>query len=170
MSRKRLIVNRGEIYNCLIILKEVAPYRGERFFHCKCKCGNKTVVRISQLRNGQTKSCGCLVIEANRRPEVVKKIKDAHNKRVFEGKNNIWKGELASYSAKHMWIRKHYGKASKCENKDCKYPRYNSKGVLLEKPTKYHWANLTGKFRDIKDYKQLCHSCHKKLDMGIIKV
>lgn len=27
-----------------------------------------------------------------------------------------WKGDGASYQAKHMWIRKHYGDARKCEN------------------------------------------------------
>lgn len=27
---------------------------------CKCDCGNNTIVRGSKLRNGETKSCGCL--------------------------------------------------------------------------------------------------------------
>lgn len=27
---------------------------------CKCDCGNETIVKSSSLRNGYTKSCGCL--------------------------------------------------------------------------------------------------------------
>jgi len=31
-----------------------------RFWQCRCKCGEVTVVRTSSLMNGNTKSCGCL--------------------------------------------------------------------------------------------------------------
>jgi hypothetical protein len=30
------------------------------FWNCKCKCGNKGVVRGESLKNGKSKSCGCL--------------------------------------------------------------------------------------------------------------
>ena len=66
-----------------------------------------------------------------------------------------WKGESASYSAKHMWIIKHYGKEKKrkkCGNTNCK---------------RYEWANISGKYkREIEDYIQLCPSCHRKLDLN----
>jgi len=29
-------------------------------WNCVCECGNKTTVRAGTLRNGNTKSCGCL--------------------------------------------------------------------------------------------------------------
>ena len=32
-------------------------------WRCKCDCGSETVVSISNLRNGHTKSCGCLIVE-----------------------------------------------------------------------------------------------------------
>jgi len=34
------------------------------FWLCECECGNKTIVVGTQLRNGHTRSCGCLQREA----------------------------------------------------------------------------------------------------------
>lgn len=31
-----------------------------RMYRCLCDCGEETIVRGTLLRNGQTKSCGCL--------------------------------------------------------------------------------------------------------------
>ena len=66
-----------------------------------------------------------------------------------------YKGDTARYETKHQWVYHHYGKATKCENKECEY----------KNPKIYHWANLSGEYkRDIKDWIQLCPSCHKKMD------
>lgn len=65
-----------------------------------------------------------------------------------------WKGENASYEAKHIWIVKHYGNANHCEN--------NS----LHKSKRFEWANISGEYkREISDYKQLCTRCHRKMDL-----
>ena len=58
-------INVGEKYGMLTILKEVGKpqtkYRDtNRYFLCKCECGNEKIVRQSLLKNGRTKSCGCL--------------------------------------------------------------------------------------------------------------
>jgi hypothetical protein len=64
-----------------------------------------------------------------------------------------WKGDDASYVAKHMWIIKHYGNASKCS--------FNPSHVAR----RYEWANISGEYkRDISDYLELCPSCHRKYD------
>lgn len=52
----------------LTVIKEIEPHitpGGNRYIQylCKCSCGNETIVRSSYLRNGNTKSCGCLVKE-----------------------------------------------------------------------------------------------------------
>ena len=36
---------------------------GNALWLCKCDCGNETVVRGGSLKNGHTKSCGCLKSE-----------------------------------------------------------------------------------------------------------
>lgn len=91
------------------------------------------------------------------RHTIESKIKNsfAHKgKRVGE-QNNKWKGDKVGYGGLHDWIRLHYGKASKCENKKCTY----------KNPKRYHWANLSGKYkRDRNDWMQLCPSCHIKMD------
>jgi hypothetical protein len=74
-------------------------------------------------------------------------------------KNSSWKGDNAKYCAKHQWINKNYGKANKCENKDC-----------LKESKIFDWANISGEYkRDIKDYKMLCRSCHGKFDKWHLK-
>lgn len=41
-------------------LLEVQSYNGNGWWLCECECGNKLNVRGSTLKNGNTKSCGCL--------------------------------------------------------------------------------------------------------------
>lgn len=66
-----------------------------------------------------------------------------------------WLGEMAGYHAKHMWIVKHYGKASKCEM--C--------GTL--NASRYEWSNISGEYhRERSDYRELCPSCHRRHDYG----
>lgn len=70
------------------------------------------------------------------------------------GKDNpAWKGDDASYSAKHYWVERQLGKPEVCE--EC--------GITTAK--KYEWANISGLYhRDITDYKRLCTSCHRLFD------
>lgn len=82
------------------------------------------------------------------------------------GSGNIhWKGDNASYYAKHIWLKTNYGKADHCENEECSYtPPVSAK-------RRFSWANISGKYRrDIKDYVQLCYSCHKKWDLGLLEI
>ena len=90
----------------------------------------------------------------------------------ISGENNgVFKGEKAKYTAKHMWIRYHYGIADKCENKNCHYPKLNTRGIMLEKPKKYNWANISKKYkRNINDWIMLCPNCHQQWDRGLIKI
>lgn len=64
-----------------------------------------------------------------------------------------FKGNPRSYGAVHEWLKRHYGKAKKCEN--CN----NKNNYRLE------WSNKSGFYkRDIKDWQQLCQGCHRKYD------
>ncbi len=60
-----------------------------------------------------------------------------------------------SYSGLHKWIRKRFGRADHCESRNCPKTCF-----------RFEWALKKGRrySRDIKDYKQLCSSCHKRYD------
>lgn len=82
-------------------------------------------------------------------------------------KNSGWKGENVSYFGLHAWVQRKLGAPSKCENKDCVYPRLNSRGKILTKPGKFHWANRSKVYkRDLSDWVRLCANCHSKFDNG----
>lgn len=62
-----------------------------------------------------------------------------------------WKGEAAGYRAKHTWVLKEFGRPLLCEG--C--------GLSDGNPRRYHWANLSGKYKRVRsDWKRLCVSCH----------
>lgn len=48
----------------LTIISEAKPHQQpngdiQRLFSCLCDCGNKTIARLSNLRSGNSRSCGC---------------------------------------------------------------------------------------------------------------
>lgn len=54
----------GNTYGYLTVI-DAAPSKNNRaMWLCKCKCGNECIVCGKNLRNGNTKSCGCLNREA----------------------------------------------------------------------------------------------------------
>lgn len=65
-----------------------------------------------------------------------------------------WKGDAASYQALHTRLHRRRGLPQHCEV------------CHLDDPNKtYDWANLTGKYADISDYKRMCRSCHRRYDI-----
>lgn len=51
--------NIGKVYHYLTI-KSFSHKKGtHKYYNCKCICGTSKVVRINDLRSGNTKSCGC---------------------------------------------------------------------------------------------------------------
>ena len=62
-----------------------------------------------------------------------------------------WKGEDASYAAKHNWVRRHKQKTGKC--------------VLCNRHKETIWANIDHEYkRDLNDYIELCRACHNIFD------
>jgi len=93
----------------------------------------------------------------------------------FKKGQKAWnKGVLqkeVTYSGIHKWISRNFGKASECKYSYCIYPRKNSNGHVLKKPKGFTWANISGEYqRDIRDYIQLCYSCHAKFDRNLIEL
>lgn len=73
----------------------------------------------------------------------------------FHKEINVGGISKSEYSAIHSWIRSRYGKANKCEAKDCK-----------KTGKRFDWALLRGKkyAKNVKNFWQLCRPCHKKYD------
>ena len=56
----------GQTFERLTVERRVKSLGGGRRFHCSCSCGGHREARISDLRRGSIKSCGCLRREAQK--------------------------------------------------------------------------------------------------------
>lgn len=80
----------GERYGRLVAIERVGKDKhGNSLWRCQCDCGGEAVVRMSALRYGDTRSCGCLHekrLEGKRfgRLTAIKKVGVATNR------HNIW--------------------------------------------------------------------------------
>ena len=50
----------GQKFGRLTVLSRAENKNGRTMFNCVCECGNKKAIWIESLKNGSTKSCGCL--------------------------------------------------------------------------------------------------------------
>ena len=80
----------GQTFGRLTVVKRVEDYvcnNGRKYTQwlCKCSCGDNSYISIvsTNLKNGSTKSCGCL------QKEVVSKIKKKYNTYNLSGKYGI---------------------------------------------------------------------------------
>lgn len=88
----------GKQYGDLTVISFDRSENNRRYWKCKCKCGNETVVDGYKLRSGHTKSCGCLDIShrgSSGELEVLDFIKsivpdnyviEQHNRTMLDGK------------------------------------------------------------------------------------
>ena len=130
---KTITLKEGERFGRLTVICEVEPKKyGKRCrvrqFLCKCDCGNKTIVNMNNLRNGITRSCGCLRKELNKGY-----IEDCLDKPQQSRLHNIW-----------LAMR------NRCNSKKGKdYRNYASKGITVcdewkDFNTFFEWAINNG--------------------------
>lgn len=67
--------------------------------------------------------------------------------------NNNWKGDSAGYQAFHRRLDAKNGKPNKCRICD------KTKG-------RFEWANITGDYKNEKDYLRMCVLCHRRHDFS----
>lgn len=53
----------GQIFGRLTVIKEAPKIDNKARWVCQCSCGKQKIIRGDSLRNGATKSCGCLAKE-----------------------------------------------------------------------------------------------------------
>ena len=89
MNGKRVNVQQGEKFGRWTVIEETTMTgRYVRRFRCKCDCGTEKVVRMSKLRYGQSRSCGCLSREmciAMRKSEATHGLSGHHLHSVWNG-------------------------------------------------------------------------------------
>lgn len=71
----------------------------------------------------------------------------------WDDTHHQWKGNRAGYVAVHTRLNRRFGKPKMCS------------ACGTEDPRKvYDWANQTGNYDDINDYKRMCRKCHGMYD------
>lgn len=92
----------------LRVLHKAESIGGSAMWKCKCDCGNVVVVRGGGLNNGNTRSCGCLRGEFNRR------VRTTHGMR-HDPIYRVW-----------------YGMIGRCHNENhISYERYGARGIYV---------------------------------------
>lgn len=86
----------GRRFGSLTVLNQVDSKitpsgQPQRQYLCICDCGKEVVVRSLSLRNGETKSCGCLRVK--QACETLKTIKPKHGLS-YTRLYSIWKGMI----------------------------------------------------------------------------
>lgn len=94
----------GQIFGKLVVLERAEDHiqpSGQRkvVWKCQCSCDNKTICYVSgyNLKNGHTKSCGCLATE--KILNIAQNNKE--NSKTNEAMKNISKDELVEYYRYH---------------------------------------------------------------------
>lgn len=106
----RLIDLVGSMFGRLTVVKRSGAVRGRPSWLCVCSCGEIRVVSGSDLRGGDTKSCGCLQIEWAR-----------------SGKSQTTHGMRYTTEYK-IWV----GMKQRCLNPNDKaYPDYGGRGITV---------------------------------------
>jgi hypothetical protein len=126
MKRGRKIIDlTGQRFGRLQVLSFAGNINKGSLWLCKCDCGNKKIIRATNLKQG-TQSCGCLLLEVKKMNRTVA----FDHKRLY----NVWAGiKTRCYNANH--------------------PRYNDwggRGITMCEEWKnsfgnfYNWAMANG--------------------------
>jgi hypothetical protein len=55
----------GQVFGRLVAIEQVeSDKQGQSRFRCRCDCGQEIIARAANLKNGNSRSCGCLAREA----------------------------------------------------------------------------------------------------------
>jgi len=100
MGKENLI---GSIFNRLTLIREVEKRNSERYFLCRCICGNEKEYRLINIRNNHTQSCGCLQKERAIKASV------KHNEANKSAEYKVWCGIKRRCYNKKEKNYKHYG-------------------------------------------------------------
>ena len=103
----------GMRFGRLVAIREVDDPRKDTYWLCECDCGNTIIVTSSSLRNGNTRSCGCLHrdrLAAMDRSKISHKKHGAfdkygHGERLYD----VWRGMKRRCNNPNSDSYKYYG-------------------------------------------------------------
>ena len=72
----------GHVFGYLTAVSIAERGAGGATWLCRCKCGNEKIIRLSSLKSGTTKSCGCLRNE---------KLENARTNKLTKPKKSVQK-------------------------------------------------------------------------------
>ena len=118
----------GKRFGKLVAIKTAGKTKnGAYLWKCKCDCGNEIIANVGNLKNGHTKSCGCL--------------------RVDQCKTNFTKHGLEHTRLYGIWSDMRL----RCyDEKNIAYHRYGGRGITICDEWKndvkafYDWATANG--------------------------
>lgn len=117
----------GQKYGRLLVIRRVAPRtfsNGQRQsqFECLCDCGNLAIVLLSNLRGGNTSSCGCVA------REILMERNTTHG--------------MTYTSERRIWNQMH----QRCRNPNTKfYSDYGGRGIRVCD----EWRDFVAFYRDM---------------------
>lgn len=103
----------GQRFGRLVVVERGPNYRGRHVrWWCRCDCGKRSLVRAAALRDGRTRSCGCLHVEG------------------FVERNTVH--GHARCGLEHALYRTWESMIGRCENhKHHKYHYYGGRGIRV---------------------------------------
>lgn len=130
---------KGQVFERLTVIEEAGRnHKKEVLWKCKCVCGNTTEVTTYRLRKGETKSCGCLNFDTDKR------------KTAEVGKANV------THNMSRTRVYKTYcSMKERCLNPNSKkYPDYGGRGIKLSEEWDsfekfYQWSIENGYTEDL---------------------
>lgn len=109
---------KGQVFERLTVIEEAGRNtKKEILWKCKCSCGNTTEVTTYRLRKGETKSCGCLNYDTDKRKT-----------------SEVGKANKVHGMSKTRVYKTYSGIKERCLNPNSKkYPDYGGRGITLSK-------------------------------------
>jgi hypothetical protein len=117
-----------------VVARAMSDRRGQAQWRCRCACGNETTVNGSNLRRGNSQSCGCLKRDVCRTHGMSRDVRT--------GKTH------ALYAVWHAMLQR-------CQNPgNSNFPRYGGRGIYVCE----HWMRFADFYADMGDRPSPVHS------------
>lgn len=157
-NKSKGINEAGNKYGKLTVLSKSSVKNECWVWLCKCDCGNETIVKGSNLRCGQTKSCGCL--RSDLRKELNPKQAGINHPRYTDGARCGW--STKEQKEFHESIRKR-------DNYTCQRCNKTQEQELADIGWRLsvHHKNGDHFHNTDENTTTLCQSCHKILEAEI---